>query len=130
MVDVVALVLHKYVDAPLAVNIVEFPKQIAVDVTATVGNALTVIVPTAVLLHPVVAVPVTVYDVFVVGVTDIVDVVAPVFHEYVDAPLAANTAVFPVHTDADVATMVGKLVTEIVPTAVLLQPAAVVPVTE
>ena len=66
---------------------------------------------------------------FVFGVIEIVDVVAPVFHEYVDAPLAVNTAVLPIHNVVDVDTTVGKLVTEIVPTAVFVQPEVVVPVT-
>ena len=55
-----AAVLHEYVDAPLAVNTAEFPAQVVEDVEATIGNALTVTLPTAVFLQPVVAVPVTV----------------------------------------------------------------------
>jgi len=47
----------------------------------TVGKAFTVTLPTAVFLQPEVAVPITVYEVFVVGVTEIVDVVALVFQE-------------------------------------------------
>lgn len=46
-----------------------------------IGNTFTVIVPTAVFLQPVAAVPVIVYDVFVVGDAEIVDVVAPELHE-------------------------------------------------
>ena len=66
---------------------------------------------------------------FVFGVIEIVDVVAPVFHKYVDAPLAVNTAELPTQNMVEVATTVGKLVTEIVPTAVFVQPVLAVPVT-
>ena len=76
-----APVLQEYVDAPLAVNIAELPAHTDVDVEATIGNAFTVTLPTAVFLQPEVAVPITVYEVFVVGVTEIVDVVALVFQE-------------------------------------------------
>ena len=51
------------------------------------------------------------------------------FHKYVDAPLDVNTAELPIHTTVDVDTTVGKLVTEIVPTAAFLQPVVAVPVT-
>ena len=66
---------------------------------------------------------------FVVGVTDIVDVVAPIFHEYVDAPLAVNTAEPPTQTLALIATTVGNAFTVTEPTAVLVQPVVDVPVT-
>ena len=56
----VAPVFHVKVNAPLAVNVPVEPAQIVADVATTVGNAFTVTLPTAVFLHPVVAVPVTV----------------------------------------------------------------------
>ena len=68
-------------------------------------------------------------DVLVIGVAIIVDVVAPVFHEYVDAPLAVNTTVLPTHTAVDVATTVGNAVTDNIPTAEFVQPAIEVPIT-
>ena len=58
-----------------------------------------------------------------------VDVVAPVFHEYVDAPLAFNTAELPTQTLALVATTVGNAFTVTEPTAVFVQPVVAVPVT-
>ena len=66
---------------------------------------------------------------FVFGVTDIVDDVAPVLHEYVDAPLAVNTTELPTQTLALVATTVGDAFTVTEPTAVFLQPVVAVPVT-
>jgi hypothetical protein len=62
----------------------------------------------------VVAVPVTVYEVFVVGVAEIVGVVAPVLHEYVEAPVAVKTAVLPTQTAVDVATTDGNALIEMV----------------
>ena len=59
----------------------ELPEQVVAEVDAITGFDNIDILPTAVFLHPVVAVPVTVYVVFVVGVEDIVDVVTPVLHE-------------------------------------------------
>ena len=54
--------IQLYVDAPLAVKVVEFPAQIVVleAVVVTVGNALTVMVRVAVFVQPAADVPVTV----------------------------------------------------------------------
>jgi len=49
--------------------------------TLTVGEASTVIVALAVLVHPFTFVPVTVYVVVVPGLTEILAVLAPVFQE-------------------------------------------------
>lgn len=63
--------IQLYVEAPLAVMDVEPPVQIEVlpAVTATVGEGLTVISRVAVAVHPLAAVPVTVYVVVVEGET-------------------------------------------------------------
>ena len=63
--------LHTYVEAPLALNEVLPPTQIAefVELAVTVGNGLTVIVRVAVPTQPADDVPVTVYVVVVVGDT-------------------------------------------------------------
>ena len=54
--------IQLYVDAPLAVNVVELPAQIVVldAVVVTGGNALTVMVRVAVFVQPAADVPVTV----------------------------------------------------------------------
>lgn len=73
ILDEVAPVLHKKLDAPLAVSVVEAPAQI-VDgeaLTLTVGMAITVIVRTAVAEHPLALVPVTLYVVVAEGLTTI-----------------------------------------------------------
>ena len=56
---VVAVVLHEYVVAPLAVKVVDRPAQIVALFTATVGIVLTVTVAVFVVIQPNV-VPVTV----------------------------------------------------------------------
>ena len=73
---------------------------------------------------------VTVYVVVVPGLTEIVDVVAPVLHEYVPAPLAVSVVEPPEHIVAGAADVVtvGVVFTVIITDAILLQP-LVVPVT-
>jgi hypothetical protein len=71
---------HEYVVPPVAVNIASDPEQIVGELTAIVGNGFTVTVATAVAEHPVV-VPVTVYEVVLVGVTVIGFEVEPLLHE-------------------------------------------------
>jgi hypothetical protein len=62
MLAAVEPVLHKYVDAPLAVSVVDAPAQIDAEetLTFTTGAALTVTVTFALLEHPVSVVPVQV----------------------------------------------------------------------
>ena len=55
--------------APLGIIVNEDPLQMEPELTATVGTVLTVTVDTAVFEQPAGVVPVTVYDVFVVGLT-------------------------------------------------------------
>ena len=96
--------------------------------TVTVGNATTVTVDTAVLLHPAALEPVTVYEV-APGVTLNGFAVEPVFHVYVDAPAAVKLTDEPVHTVGLFTVTVGNATTVTVDTAVLLHPAALEPVT-
>ena len=73
------------------------PKQIEAlaGVNTIVGVGLTVKVTAADEVHPETLVPVTVYPVVVIGETDIVAVVAPVFHKQVAAPPPVNIALPP-----------------------------------
>ena len=75
-------------------------------VNKIVGIGLTVKVTAADEVHPETLVPVTVYPVVVIGETDIVAVVAPVFHKQVAAPLAVKTALAPGHIAVGLATAV------------------------
>jgi hypothetical protein len=81
--SVVSPVFHKYVDpgfAPETVNVAEPPGQIVAEFTLIDVDEFTVTVATAVPVQPF-EVPVTVYDVVEVGLTEIGFVVSPVFHE-------------------------------------------------
>ena len=64
-------------------------------VNKIVGIGLTVKVTAAAEVHPETLVPVTVQPVVVIGDTDIVAVVAPVFHKQVDPPPPVNIALPP-----------------------------------
>jgi len=74
--------------------------------TTIVGVGLTNKDTVATAVHPETLVPVTVYPVVIIGETDIVAVVAPVFHKYVEAPLAVKTALAPGHIAVGLATAV------------------------
>jgi hypothetical protein len=78
IVLVVALVLQLYVVAPPAVKVTALPEHAIALLAVTVGVAFTVTLTVLILLHPAV-VPVTVYTVVAVGVTEIDAVVALVF---------------------------------------------------
>ena len=75
-------------------------------VNKIVGVGLTNNDTVATAVHPETLVPVTVYPVVVIGETDIVAVVAPVFHKYVEAPLPVKTALAPGHIAVGLATAV------------------------
>jgi hypothetical protein len=126
---VVAPVFQEYVEAPLAVKVASAPKQIVGELTVIVAAGLTVTVATAVPVHPAASVPVTVYEVVEVGLTEIGLVVAPVFQEYVEAPLAVKVAVAPLQIVGELTVIVAAGLTVTVATAVPVQPAAFVPVT-
>jgi hypothetical protein len=76
----VAPVLQEYVVAPAAVNVAVDPEQMEGEFTVMLGNGFTVTVATAVLEHPFV-VPVTVYDLVLLGETVIGFEVDPVLQE-------------------------------------------------
>ena len=60
---------HVYVAPPVAVSVAALPLQIATPAPALIaGNGFMDIVVDAVPLHPLASVPVTVYDLFAVGV--------------------------------------------------------------
>jgi hypothetical protein len=125
---------------PLNVNVPLFapvhPGLTAGETVPPVGYAFTVIITVAVLVHPVPAVPVTVYVVVVVGVAV---TVAPVVEDkpvaglqlYVAAPLAVSETLLPIHSVADegVTVTVGVVFTVIIAVAVFVHPFASVPVT-
>jgi hypothetical protein len=62
MLEVVAPVFHKKLEAPLAVSVVDAPAQIAADeeLQVTVGAVFTTTVTLAVFVHPWLSVPTTV----------------------------------------------------------------------
>jgi hypothetical protein len=95
--------------------------------TFTVGVVFTVTVDVLIFLQPLV-VPVTVYTVVETGVTFIALVDAPVFHEYVLAPLAVRVAVVPEHMVDEFTFTVGVAFTLTVAVLAFWQP-VVVPVT-
>jgi hypothetical protein len=95
----------------------------------TDNAGLTVTVETAVPVQPPASVPVTVYEVVLVGETEIGLVVAPVFHEYVDPPEAVNVAFAPLQIVGELTVIVAGGLTVTVATALPVQPAASVPVT-
>ena len=91
MTVVVAVVLHKYVVAPLAVNMVDCPEQmVLVPVIVIVGNAFTVTILVDDAEQPAALVPVAVYVLVVPGVTLITAVVALLLHRYVMPPDAVS----------------------------------------
>ena len=89
--------LHEYVEAPVAVSVVEVPLQIATAAPAlTVGTGLTVTVMVPVPVQPREDVPVIVYVVvvvgFAVGLAQLVqDRPVAGLHAYVAAPFAFRT---------------------------------------
>ena len=110
--------VHVYVDAPLAVKVVKLPLQMVTGPeVVTFGKAFTV------------TVPVTVYTVVETGLTVIAAVAGPVFHEYVDAPLAVIVPELPLQIVALVEVTLGKAFTVTVVLAVPVHPFASVPVT-
>ena len=104
---VVAPVFHKYVVAPLAVIVADCPPQILVEFAVTEGGGFIVINCVAVFVHPFAAVPVTVYVVVEVGLTEILAVDPPVFQLYVFAP----EAVIVVDCPLQIAVLVAEVLT-------------------
>lgn len=117
IVEVVAPVFHEYVEAPVAVIVVLFPKQIAglAALTVSTGSAFTDMLFTAMLLHDVTAsVPETEYEVVEAGLTEMLAVVGPVFQVYVPAPLAVSVTDLPTQIKVELAEMAttGRAFTE------------------
>jgi hypothetical protein len=132
---VVALVLHKYVPPPVAVNVVFSLRQIFKSpVMVTTGFGLTVTVREVDTAQPLL-VTVTTYVVVVVGFTVILAVVCTgvVFHAYVDpegAPVTVSVTGSPAQIGAGVLTVnVGNGLTVTVADSVSEQPIALVTVT-
>lgn len=90
-------------------------------VAVRLGVVLTVTVAVCAALQPEL-VPVTVYTVVTVGVTLIVEVVGPVFHEYVVAPAAVSVAGLPEQTVALFTVTVGVAFTFTETVRVLVHP--------
>jgi hypothetical protein len=102
MDEVVFPLLHTNADPPEAVSVVLLPEQMVVfpliaavmaPVTFTVATAVPVQIP---------LLTCTVYEVVVVGVTIMAEVLAPVFHRYVPPPVALTTALSPIQIAAGV----------------------------
>lgn len=93
-----AFALHVYVVAPPPVSVTDCPLQIVVAevLAVTTGKATTVTVAVLDELHEP-ELPVTVYTLVEVGLTVIVDAIAPVLQVYVEAPLAFSAAEEPAH---------------------------------
>ena len=66
----------------------------------------------------------------VAGVTIMLDVVAPVLHEYVETPVAISVALWPEHTAGELTTIAGAALTETLTFCITpIQPAVLVPFT-
>jgi hypothetical protein len=125
--------------APLAVNVVEAPKQMgfADAEMLTVGPGFTVIRAEDELVHPVASVPVTIYVVVVAGVAITVAPVVAVSpaagdHEYETTPLAVNVTELPEHivdVVGDTDTVEAALDVTVTDAVDVLQPVASVTVT-
>jgi hypothetical protein len=72
--------LHEYESAPEAVNVAVPPEQIVGELTSTANDGPMLTIATAVSEHPL-EVPVTVYEVVLVGETEMEEEFSPVFHE-------------------------------------------------
>ena len=134
MLEDVSPVLHKKLEAPLAVSVADSPAQISDEdaLTLTTGTILTVTVAEAFAEHPLALVPVTLYVVVADGLTEILEVIAPVFHKKLVAPLAVIVAELPAQiADGEALTLTeGEALTVTVVLAVLVHPFTSVPVTE
>jgi len=80
-------------------------------------------------VHPIAFVPVTEYEVVVVGLTVMLGVLFPLFHEYIAAPDAVRVADEPAQILVPESEIVGIGLTVIEIVEVAEQPAAFVPVT-
>ena len=125
--------LHEYVLAPLAESVELSPLQIdaGVALEVIVGKGFTVTLTEAVPVHPALDVPVTIYVVLDMGLTEMLEPLPPELQVYVLAPDPVSVVLCPVQMatgDADADTE-GKGFTITVTEAVPVHPAVVVPVT-
>jgi hypothetical protein len=106
--------LQVYVEAPLAVSVVDVPSHIVTLLLATtVGSGFTVTSTVVELIQPFASVPVIVYVVDVVGsaVTDepvVPDNPVAGLQVYVEAPDAVNVVDEPIQIASSLATIVGS----------------------
>jgi hypothetical protein len=105
------------------------PEQMVAEFTVTVGSMLTLTVDVldVVTTQPE-AFPLTVYTAVLVGLTEIVAVLAPVLQLYVLTPVAISVAVVPVQMVGEFTVMLGELDTVMPVVPVLTQFCADVPV--
>ena len=83
----------------MAVNVVEVPLQmVKFPVILIVGNWFTWIAKLSIFSHPLPSVPITVYVVFVVGLTKMESKVFPLFHKYELAPEILRVVDWPIQT--------------------------------
>jgi len=108
------------------------PSQIVAPVAVTTGPASTETLTLVVFEQPFTSVPVTLYVLVDVGLTDMLAPVAEVLHVYVFAPDPVRVELLPGQTDAGLAEAdtVGNGFTVTVAVADPVQPTALVPVTE
>lgn len=111
--------IHAYVEAPPPVSVVLLPAQmVGLPAEAvTVGVGFTVIIRVPVEVHPLAAVPVTVYVVVMAGETVTGEPLNdPGIHVYVEAPAPVSVVLAPLHIVVDdaVAVTVGEASTVIV----------------
>jgi hypothetical protein len=108
----------------------EDPEQIEPLFTDITGRGLTVTNLLAVPSQALTLNPITEYVVDEPGATEIEELVAPVFQEYEDAPLAINTTLSPLQiADNPLIITLGNPITETVETAMLEHPFDPAPVT-
>src|ERR1043165_8579892 len=95
------LELHWYVEAPPPVRVADSPAQICCGAWAVMfGSGFTCTLTTALAGQFCAFVPITVYDVLLVGFTVMLAVVPPLFHENVPPPeeiAAVRTTCLPAH---------------------------------
>jgi hypothetical protein len=119
--------LHEYESAPEAVNVAFPPEQIVGEFTSTVNDGTMLTVATALPEHSL-EVPVTVYEVVLVGETETEEEFSPELHEYESAPEAVKVAFPPEQIVGEFTSTVNDGLIETIPTALPEHPLEV-PVT-
>lgn len=128
---VLSPVVQLYVFAPVAVRVADWPSHIVTELAVTFGAAVIVTFDTAVFWQPFASVPVTVYEVLEVGLTEMFAPVPPELHEYELAPLAVKLTATPEQVDGELTVTAGRALTVILNVCgEEIQPAAEVAVPE